>query len=1452
MSKPKNIERFSPVVEKSRTSIIAQPERFQGRENDFSGDTVRAIVAKGFYDNSASPIKVWWDALLDKYVVLAGHSRLTAWDELNKQGKASGRIPVIVFKGDQDDAMDYAIIESNRKSTEEGLISDLNAYRRAVKSGKSRKYLLSVFKPESKLGKLQKLMNLNPKGRFVEMLGGTSALSFPYLERNAQWIGDMRSQLPQLTNAHELELFKFIYDGGKGLKLNKDQLYKVVNDRVNRIDFNPDEALNLENRVSSSAYVDPINEEIAAVTKEIERSKKEIDQKRETIVRAKGEFGDVRKGEGAKITAPIFKRIEDLNRFILRKVEEREKLKQKAGRVERTVTADLFSEPAPSPVVSFLGNLNKAGKEKREATMQVQPSKPDYSFTYQMLSRLQSDCDYFLGAGNGHEPHLHQGSVSAQIAEMKRLWNTLPENAKPDWLSMKSILDYEDKMKKIVTKNNPSSKPSKRKYKIGDRVSKYGAANPKVGTIAEFDKEVDTLYWIQFDGDPKMRFLHEDRLEPAPSTKKEVKEVLTSTYKKPVAQSKTKSVSESAIDTFVEDLDVLDLWKYNEKDGRFYRKFEFTADENHRTITDLGIKEAVTERKNGVFDITISVRNESEAEKISDLYMSKFPNDAPANNDTPLLLGVTFDEYRVLAITYGIKAFARKDAFKRNGIGNYEEIRQQLIEKGYMAKNTALTPLGKKKERELLDALGNKFTSTDPWRFKAEEKFWKESVPTNLNKQVEKVFSQGKISPLLEYAAQLAVLDVQIIKSKGDKFAIKKANSIINKMEKSLPLDVDRWTKAAQNSINTTKTVIAANQPEGNLPAPWEYPDDLKDIPSGEWNKISELAEPGLRTMHSNIEALQQYVEKQWQADKVKWRTWFSTNTRVGYTFDAQLTFAAGNTLENPLVELKLSVPTEKSARFSNNQRVSGKPKFELAVYFHPEDENYSKNRNPQITEVSDKPFTFKEIVGAIDGYQTKLSYVQDFGESVSEPEKRWQDDPKNAGKLAVIDRQVKEVYAIGKEKHGLLQSDFDEKDIRETFDWSIQTPVEYVAQFVKENPKYKKPVAQSKTKSVSESADYRLPDDFDTRGYEFFLATDKNGVTGRGSNPIKGKPNKIFTLGYLREQVNKYPGGKVYIRPINYEDGEWKHWSEEPRIIGGLTWPEVQAKQQKVSVSRPILQGQRLPEDAVDVTNPPSTKKESRVDLWSDVELFRGGHELTEAKIKPEGISLTKNEEIGKYWASSKVDGKVFRYNLSKATKILTDIPKDILPRDTPPSHQDKERIVNHAKAKGYDGVDLSGIFSESEVRIFNLEAVEEIKTPPAKTIAPGLYIKLGAKKYEINSFEQISKVWHEYVMNQLDNNWENRDYIKREAVIYNSADEGVGRISQNGKIWLGAGFPIKNDAAGKPKYTPQPLVYDPYAEDKQLEETAPKSPDLELKRKRAKAFAFAQAQRIRIMNLK
>lgn len=66
------------------------------------------------------------------------------------------------------------------------------------------------------------------------------------------------------------------------------------------------------------------------------------------------------------------------------------------------------------------------------------------TYNYQLLDRLRSDCDYYLGAGNKNEDALWAKNVNDQIAKMKELYNSLSE--KPEWLTMEDIEGYEKKM----------------------------------------------------------------------------------------------------------------------------------------------------------------------------------------------------------------------------------------------------------------------------------------------------------------------------------------------------------------------------------------------------------------------------------------------------------------------------------------------------------------------------------------------------------------------------------------------------------------------------------------------------------------------------------------------------------------------------------------------------------------------------------------------------------------------------------------------------------------------------------------------------------------------------------------------------------------------------------------------------------------------------------------------
>jgi hypothetical protein len=89
----------------------------------------------------------------------------------------------------------------------------------------------------------------------------------------------------------------------------------------------------------------------------------------------------------------------------------------------------------------------------------------DDTFNYQMLSRLQSDCDYFLGYGNGYINNLHFKNIEEHISEMKKLWNNFDE--KPEWLSYDEIENYENKMISYKKNENMNIKNFK-KFKMNE------------------------------------------------------------------------------------------------------------------------------------------------------------------------------------------------------------------------------------------------------------------------------------------------------------------------------------------------------------------------------------------------------------------------------------------------------------------------------------------------------------------------------------------------------------------------------------------------------------------------------------------------------------------------------------------------------------------------------------------------------------------------------------------------------------------------------------------------------------------------------------------------------------------------------------------------------------------------------------------------------------------------
>ena len=84
---------------------------------------------------------------------------------------------------------------------------------------------------------------------------------------------------------------------------------------------------------------------------------------------------------------------------------------------------------------------------QQEYTFESEPFRRfPYEFQYMMLSRMQRDCEYFLGYGNRSVTILSESDPQHHIDHMKELWKELPADGKPEWLTWEQLLNYEKEL----------------------------------------------------------------------------------------------------------------------------------------------------------------------------------------------------------------------------------------------------------------------------------------------------------------------------------------------------------------------------------------------------------------------------------------------------------------------------------------------------------------------------------------------------------------------------------------------------------------------------------------------------------------------------------------------------------------------------------------------------------------------------------------------------------------------------------------------------------------------------------------------------------------------------------------------------------------------------------------------------------------------------------------------
>ena len=193
------------------SDLYTDEKRFQNRKK-LNEEIVENIV-NNFKPTDLDPLVVWYDKKQGKTFVLAGHHRFEALKRLKHKN-----VPVKFANDDyptEADAIRYAKEISNANRTLEEPYERAAIYRKYREEGYSEKEINDKATLEGKnRSYILNLSCLNPKGAtmstLVQFSQTQSKADKNEAERVADWIGQARRNAPELTDAHEKEMFDFL------------------------------------------------------------------------------------------------------------------------------------------------------------------------------------------------------------------------------------------------------------------------------------------------------------------------------------------------------------------------------------------------------------------------------------------------------------------------------------------------------------------------------------------------------------------------------------------------------------------------------------------------------------------------------------------------------------------------------------------------------------------------------------------------------------------------------------------------------------------------------------------------------------------------------------------------------------------------------------------------------------------------------------------------------------------------------------------------------------------------------------------------------------------------------------------------------------------------------------------------------------------------------------------
>lgn len=145
--------------------------------------------------------------------------------------------------------------------------------------------------------------------------------------------------------------------------------------------------------------------------------------------------------------------------------------------------------------------LDASAVSEPEPQDEAQP----FSGQYRLLDRLRTDCEYFLGVGQRAEKHLWAGSVEAQIAKMRELYDELPE--KPEWLSTEEIDEYARRMTAPEPAAEPGAEQPEETRILDEALGAHSGQIDMLMQAVRGELTVGTIRYSIFEGRPHINMI---------------------------------------------------------------------------------------------------------------------------------------------------------------------------------------------------------------------------------------------------------------------------------------------------------------------------------------------------------------------------------------------------------------------------------------------------------------------------------------------------------------------------------------------------------------------------------------------------------------------------------------------------------------------------------------------------------------------------------------------------------------------------------------------------------------------------------------------------------------------------------------------------------------------------------------------------------------------------------